>query len=133
MYKYAYYSSNITTNLQNNEFSWSGAKVFAIRDNNYSTATDWKIHLAELYANGTPVIIEYELAEPTTTPYTTAQQTAYDNLQNLILFEGYKYIEMKSPNGVKANLTVDYTKSTQMVINDIEERLSALEYAGLEG
>lgn len=132
MYKYAYYSSNITTNLQNNEFSWSGAKVFAIRDNNYSTATDWKIHLAELYANGTPVIVEYELAEPTTAPYTQAQQTAYNNLQNLILFEGYNYIEMTSPNGVKANLTVDYTKSTKIVIQNLDERIQALENAILE-
>lgn len=83
---------------------------------------------------GTKTIEEsFSLREtPLVTPYTTAQQTAYDNLQNLILFEGYNHIEMISPNGVKANLTVDYTKSTQMVINDIEERLSALEYAGLE-
>lgn len=84
---------------------------------------------------GTKTIEEsFSLREtPLVTPYTTTQQTAYNNLQNLILFEGYNYIEMTSPNGVKANLTVDYTKSTKMVINDIEERLSVLEYAGLEG
>lgn len=84
---------------------------------------------------GTKTIEEsFSLREtPLVTPYTQAQQTAYDNLQNLILYEGYNYIEMISPNGVKANLTVDYTKSTKMVINDIEERLSVLEYAGLEG
>lgn len=84
---------------------------------------------------GTKTIEEsFSLREtPLVTPYTIAQQTAYNNLQNLILFEGYNYIEMTSSNGVKANLTVDYTKSTKMVINDIEERLSVLEYAGLEG
>ena len=106
---------------------------FKVRKTIASTVQELKSYLAEQYSNGTPVILEYELAEEEIIPYTQAQQEAYNKLQNLILFEGYNHIEMTSSNGVKANLTVDYTKSTKMVINDIEERLSVLEYAGLEG
>lgn len=77
-------------------------------------------------------IVEYELETEVVTQYTQAQQTAYNNLQNLILFEGYNHIEMTSPNGVKANLTVNYTKNTGIVIQNLDERIQALENAILE-
>jgi len=99
-----------------------------------NTSTAGTVEELKAWLSNEPITIECEPESGVTvTPYTQAQQTAYNNLQNLILFEGYNHIEMISPNGVKANLTVDYTKSTKMVINDIEERLSVLEYAGLEG
>lgn len=128
MYKYAYYSSNITTNLQNNEFSWSGAKVFTIRDDNYSTATDWKIHLAELYANSTPVIVEYELAEPETVPYTAEQQEAWNQIKELMTYknithiysDAYAEIKYVKDNGLdiyetKASAKVKYTETTERI------------------
>ena len=35
-----------------------------IFDDNYKTLVEWKAHLAELYASGNPLIIEYAMAEP---------------------------------------------------------------------
>ena len=38
------------------------------------------------------LIVEYELAEPETVPYTAEQQEAWDNIKNLTLFEGVNHI-----------------------------------------
>lgn len=35
------------------------------RTKSYTTVNEWKAHLAELYANGNPLILSYELATPT--------------------------------------------------------------------
>lgn len=42
----------------------------------------FKAYLAEQYANGTPVIVEYELAEEETVPYTVEQQEAWKKLRH---------------------------------------------------
>lgn len=48
-----------------------------------------KTWLAEQYANGTPVIVEYELAEEVVIPLTPAQQKVIDNIET---FKGQNYI-----------------------------------------
>lgn len=53
---------------------------------------NFKTWLATKHTNGTPVILEYELAEEEIVPYTTAQQEAWDNIKNLTLFEGVNHI-----------------------------------------
>ena len=53
-----------------------------------TTLAEWKTYLAEQYANDTPVILEYDLAEPETVPYTAEQQEAYNQLQKLKLYKG---------------------------------------------
>ena len=35
-----------------------------VYDDNYQTVASWKAYLAELYANGNPLVVEYALAEP---------------------------------------------------------------------
>ena len=59
-------STNIQSNLQNNECGWNTTQVFCVRDNRFSTVTDFKKFLADQYAAGTPVIVVYPLATPTT-------------------------------------------------------------------
>lgn len=54
-----------------------------ITDLRFTDVTEFKNWLAEQYANGTPVIIEYEVEKEETTPYTEEQQTAYNELQKL--------------------------------------------------
>lgn len=82
-------------NVNNNEeygFTVNGSKQLAI---NYDivTVNELKSYLAEQYANGTPVTVEYELAEETITPYTEEQKEAYYQLQHLLMYEGYTSIE----------------------------------------
>lgn len=52
----------------------------------------FKAYLAEQYANGTPVIIEYELAEEEIVPYTDDQKEAWEKIKNMILYKGTNHI-----------------------------------------
>lgn len=51
-----------------------------------------KAYLAEQYANGTPVTLEYELAEEIIVPYTESQQAAYNQLMYLTMYQGYNLL-----------------------------------------
>lgn len=59
-----------------------------ISDPRFSTIDEFKTYLQEQYSNGTPVIVEYKLAEEEIVPYTTEQQEAYNQLQKLKLYKG---------------------------------------------
>ena len=90
---------------------------FTVSTSIASTVDEWKTYLAEQYANGTPVIVEYELAEPETVPYTAEQQTVWDKIKNLTLFEGVNHISSDAnmvlkyyplePVGLKFVLRID--------------------------
>lgn len=47
----------------------------------FTTADELKAYLAEQYANGTPVIVEYGLAEEEIEAYTEEQQAVYDEIK----------------------------------------------------
>ena len=78
---------------------------------------NFKTWLVEQCANGTPVIVEYELAEPEIVPYTVEQQEAWNNIKNLTLFEGVNHISSDAnmvlkyyplePVGLKFILRID--------------------------
>lgn len=52
------------------------------------TVSEFKAYLSEQYSNGTPVIVEYELAAEEIVPYTTEQQEAGDKIENFPIFIG---------------------------------------------
>lgn len=54
--------------------------------------TKFKTWLATQYANGTPVIVEYELAEEEIVPYTDGQKEAWEKLRHFTLFRGINNI-----------------------------------------
>lgn len=54
--------------------------------------TGFKAYLSEQYANGTPVIVEYELAKEEILPYTETQQAAWEKLRHFTLFRGINNI-----------------------------------------
>ena len=54
--------------------------------------TGFKAYLSEQYANGTPVIVEYELAEEEIVPYTETQKEAWEKLRHFTLFKGINNI-----------------------------------------
>ena len=82
----------------------------------------FKSWLAEQYANGTPVIIEYELAEEEIVPYTTAQQEAYNQLNDYELFDGVNYITMISTIPGTLSLAY-YDKNNINLIKTEEDRI----------
>lgn len=52
----------------------------------------WKNWLAEKYANGTPVTLEYELETPIETEFTEAQRTAKAQIDKLYSYKGTTHI-----------------------------------------
>lgn len=54
---------------------------------NISTVDELKTYLQEQYSNGTPVIVEYELAEEEIIPYTEEQQEAWDKIKELYTYK----------------------------------------------
>lgn len=91
-----------------------------------STLTEWKTYLAEQYANGTPVIIEYELSEEEIVPYTEAQQEAWDKIESMKLYDGVNHIESTSEIDIKYNYI--YKKPSIKNKSDIENKISSGEY-----
>lgn len=77
-----------------------------------STVAELKTWLSEH-----PIIVEYELAEEETVPYTEEQQEAWNNIKNLTLFEGVNHISSDAnmvlkyyplkPVGLKFVLRID--------------------------
>ena len=76
------------------------------------TVVELKEWLAEQYTNGTPVIVEYELEEEETTPYTSTQQTAYNALQALKTYRTVTNIS----NNQDTNMELTYKMDLQTQI-----------------
>lgn len=99
-----------------------------IHDNRFTTLEAWKTHLSNQYANGTPVTIEYELAEQENEQFNEENQTAWNTLENLLL-QGYTFINSSSDE-LQPNITL-----TEYTANDIYrenvEKFKELEEANI--
>ncbi len=98
-----------------------------IRVNGNITTDEFKTWLATQYANGTPVIVEYELAEEEIVPYTTAQQEAWNKIEQLHTYKNVTNIFSDAEldivyvrdNGLsdmyetKQNASKNYTKTVE--------------------
>ena len=105
------------------------ALYISISNNVASNVTELKTYLAEQYANGTPVIVEYELAQETTEAYTSAQQTAYNKLKEMQSYYDLTYVVGSSDNA-QPILTAKAKKSLKVMndeISNLNSRLTLLE------
>lgn len=64
-------------------------------DNGAGGVDNFKAYLAEQYANGTPVTIEYDLKEEEHVAFTNFNQNSWNELDNLLL-QGYTFINSSS-------------------------------------
>lgn len=80
-----------------------------------TTVEQLKTYLSEQNSAGTPITIEYELAEPETVAYTEAQKTAKAEIDKLTTYKGVTYITTDS----KAILDVSYKKDLEILINNL--------------
>lgn len=127
LYRYALVISNIALGFrkvisnyfkQNTEIEFSKVTEVSIDTHPTSTAInfftdfttldEFKTFLAEQYTNGTPVIIEYELAEEERVPYTATQQDVWNQMQEIYLFEGKNYFN--NINKLEPELELEYLK-----------------------
>lgn len=110
----------ITSGLGSNDYACliNASGVF-IKDIDYSTLTEFKTWLAQQYANGTPVTIEYELAEPIETEFTEAQRTAKAQIDKLYSYKGTTHITSE------ADLDVTYRKDLETIIDNLSNAIVA--------
>lgn len=94
--------------------------------NKVSTVEELKSYLATQYANGTPVIVEYELSEEEIVPYTEVQQEAGDKIESMKLYDGVNHIESTSEIDIKYNYI--YKKPSIKNKSNIENKISSGEY-----
>ena len=109
----------------NTVYTYSGGIAFR-KDEFPFSINAWKTYLAEQYANGTPVIVEYELAEEEIVPYTEEQQKAWNKIKALTTYknitnitsEAYAKVVYMRDNGLdvyetKQNADKRYTETTE--------------------
>lgn len=114
---------------------------------NISTVDELKTYLQEQYSNGTPVIVEYELAEEEIIPYTEEQQEAWDKIKELYTYKNITNITSAADldivyvrdNGLsdmyetKQNANKRYTETTEkfaetkMTTDSIQDTVSKTE------
>lgn len=80
---------------------------------NISTLAEWKKWLSDQYANGTPVIVEYELAEEEIVPYTEAQKTILTSIKTM---KGTNIFEF--PSDTIISYPINYDTIDEEYIND---------------
>ena len=74
------WDSNLIADVTKNGVFHNTSRYLFFRDNRYTTLDEWEAHLAELYAAGTPLTVEYKLATPTIETIVNAPKsyTAYN-------------------------------------------------------
>ena len=65
----------------------SSAAMIIFKVDFCTTVAEWKAYLAQQKEAGTPIILEYELAEEVIEPYTEEQQEAYNKLQKVLPYK----------------------------------------------
>ena len=95
-YKIVSTSTSLASNIQDGEMGWNTNGALTVRDSRFTTAAQFKAWLAQMYIEGTPVVVYYPLATPTTEsilPAYGAQITRdYEQLE-YIGATGTQYIE----------------------------------------
>lgn len=101
------------------------SKNIYIKDKDINTVEELKTYLAQQKANGTPVVLEYELAEEEIEAYTEEQQEAYDKLQSVL-----SYYNETNVFTDKAQLVFKYIADTKTYVdnetNTIKEQLNTI-------
>lgn len=113
--------NTISGNLEN------GNLYICIDNTIVNSLSELKTYLVEQYANGTPVIVEYELATEEIVPYTEAQQEVWDKIEQLHTYKNVTNIFSDTEldivyvrdNGLsdmyetKQNASKNYTKTVE--------------------
>lgn len=87
-----------------------------------STVEEFKTYLSEQYANGTPIVIEYELAEEEIEPYTEEQQAVYDEIKKTAHSYG-EQTHIFSTDEISPIFTVEARKDMNTVISNLESMI----------
>ena len=87
-----------------------------------TTVDQLKTYLAEQYENGTPVVIEYDLAEEEIEPYTEEQQAVYDEIKKTV--HSYKDVtHIFSTDETSAIFNVEAKRDISTMFNNLESMI----------
>lgn len=122
-----YRAIDINSRQYNPYTAYIGLQSICVHDPDYLTVPAWKARLAELYANGTPLIIKYALETPNETPLSEEEISAYKalhtNYPNTTIYndEG-AYTEVKyvadTKNYVDNKIANEVAKLTAAIITE---------------
>lgn len=107
----------------------AGNYAIVIRNTTFSTLNAFKTWLATQYQNGTPVEVEYKLAEEVIDPYTETQQIAWNKLQKLETYKNTTIVYTSSDDlSPDADFTylVDPTVLINSRLDDLEQAVASL-------
>lgn len=98
-------------------------RIYLCISESIDTRDKLKAYLAEQYANGTPVVVEYELAEEEIEAYTAEQQEAYNKLKELYSYEDMTHITCE--NDITCNFNVEHFKDYNILRQNDKQELQA--------
>lgn len=101
-------SAYITTEKTCCMYKGNGNHCLYIKDTAKGNITSFKTWLAEQYANGTPVIVWYKLAEAEELTFTPEQIEAANQIKNMQLYDGQTNIY--STDEVSPNFELNYNR-----------------------
>lgn len=100
----------------------SANNQFIIRNTSFNSITELKTWIAEQYANSTPLIVQYELAEEVIVPYTSSQQEVYNQIKQALSYEEQTNISSNQ----NALFNVEAYQSTKLVLEEMATAIVAL-------
>ena len=99
-------------------------RIYLSISKDITTIDKLKTYLAEQYANGTPVVFEYDLAEEEIEPYTEEQQAVYDEIKKTA--HSYKNItHIFSTDEIGPIFDVTYFKDLETILNNMQAQILA--------
>ena len=102
--------------------NYGGFIVLVLTDQSITTVDAANTWLAAQKEKGTPVVIEYELAEEVVEPYTVKQQKAWNNMQNLVSYVGI--------NNINSSTNIDVKYPARIKKEIVPETYDKLLYTG---
>ena len=82
--------------------------VFILADQTITTVEQANAWIQEQYSNGTPVTVEYKLADPQPTPYTSAQQAQWEEIKKMKTYKNVSHISTEGGTLEPSNDVVYY-------------------------
>lgn len=101
---------------------YGGFIVLVLTDQSITTVDAANTWLAAQKEKGTPVMIEYELAQEVVEPYTVEQQKAWNNMQNLVSYVGI--------NNINSSTNIDVKYPVRIKKEIVPETYDKLLYTG---
>lgn len=122
------YATNTTTKNAISDYSYPSDPhsriVIRIDSTIASTENELKAYLAQQYANGTPVVICYQLEEEEKLPFTQAQKTVSDQIKDTAHSYGEK-THIYSTDAVSPNFDITAVADMNLIIDEISQALVA--------